>query len=106
VPVTGPALWDGIHKLPDLEFVFGHAGVEFPVLECPRANNPQNLEQRGRRKHFLRNIASWQWLKDFQDTGNSDVPSSLTWPRSHFFDGIEPAAQVRRRSLASIRARL
>jgi hypothetical protein len=65
-----------------------------------------SLEQRGRRKHFLRNIASWQWLKDFQDTGNSDVPSSLTWARSHFFDGIEPAAQVRRRSLASIRARL
>jgi hypothetical protein len=72
------------------------------------AHNPQrdSLEQRGRRKHFLRNIASWQWLKDFQDTGNSDVPSSLTWPRSHFFDGIEPAAQVRLRSLASIRARL
>jgi TonB dependent receptor len=57
---------------------------------CPRANDPQRdrLEQRGRRK--IRNIASWQWLKDFQGTGNSDVPSSLTWPRSHFFDGIEP----------------
>ena len=90
-----------IHKLPDLEFVFGHAGIGPLVLDCPRANDPQRgrLEQRGRRQRFLRNIANWQRLKDFQDTGNSDVPSSLTWPRSHFFDGIEPPAQVRRRSL-------
>jgi hypothetical protein len=95
-----------IHKLPDLEFVFARRD-RASGFDCPRANDPQRgrLEQRAGGNIFLE-LASWQWLKDFQDTGNSDVPSSLTWPRSHFFDGIEPPAQVRRRSLASIRARL